>query len=418
MSRARGFAFRVHATDGQARTGTLTTTHGDVATPTFMPVGTQGSVKTLSPDEVASTGARIVLGNTYHLWLRPGTDVIRAASGPAGPSEMETGALHAFTRWPHTMLTDSGGFQAYSLGQGAKDKKSLVAPSEEGFTFRSHLDGSKHHLSPEEAVRVQGLIGADIQMQLDICPPGESTRDTVESAVAQTTRWARRALASPRPADQALFGIVQGACFVDLRRAHAEELAALGGDETGGGFDGLALGGFSVGESIDRMYEALVECAPALDPARPRYLMGVGTPRDLLHAIDCGIDMFDCVLPTRNARNGQALTRTGKVVVKQARYRLDPLPIDPSCSCSTCRGGYSRAYLRHLYLAGEILALRLLSLHNLHLYGELVRGARDAIAQGNGAWRAYKRAWEASLDEGEAELGAGEASSTKDDANA
>jgi queuine tRNA-ribosyltransferase len=405
MTRARGFAFRVHATDGQARTGTLTTNHGDVATPTFMPVGTQGSVKTLTPDEVASTGARIVLGNTYHLWLRPGTDVIRAASRMRD-ADVEPGALHAFTRWPHTMLTDSGGFQAYSLGQGAqgdKAKKSLVAPSEEGFTFRSHLDGSKHHLSPEEAVRVQGLIGADIQMQLDICPPGESSRDTVESAVAQTTRWAKRALASPRPSQQALFGIVQGACFVDLRRAHAEELAALGGNEADGGFDGLALGGFSVGESIERMYEALVECAPALDPARPRYLMGVGTPRDLLHAIDCGVDMFDCVLPTRNARNGQALTRTGKVVVKQARYRLDPLPIDPECSCSTCQGGYSRAYLRHLYLAGEILALRLLSLHNLHLYGELVGGAREAIGRGNGAWREYKRAWESSLSAGDGE---------------
>ncbi len=408
MTRARGFGFRVHATDGQARTGTLTTKHGDVATPTFMPVGTQGSVKTLSPSEVASTGARIVLGNTYHLWLRPGTDVIRAASGV---TEDETGALHGFTRWPHTMLTDSGGFQAYSLGQGAKDKKSLVAPSEEGFTFRSHLDGSKHHLSPEEAVRVQGLIGADIQMQLDICPPGESTREVVESAVAQTTRWARRALASPRPTDQALFGIVQGACFADLRRAHADELAALGGNERDGGFDGLALGGFSVGESIERMYEALIECAPALDPARPRYLMGVGTPRDLLHAIDCGVDMFDCVLPTRNARNGQALTRTGKVVVKQARYRLDPLPIDPTCSCSTCTGGYSRAYLRHLYLAGEILVLRLLSLHNLHLYGELVRGAREAIAEGNGAWRAYKRTWETSLAEGDS-------ATTKEDVSA
>jgi queuine tRNA-ribosyltransferase len=195
----------------------------------------------------------------------------------------------------------------------------------------------------------------------------------VEAAVAQTTRWAKRALAVPRPREQALFGIVQGACFVDLRRAHAEELAAL---QDGGGFDGLALGGFSVGESIEKMHAALVDAVPALDPARPRYLMGVGTPRDLLHAIDCGVDMFDCVLPTRNARNGQALTRTGKVVIKQARYRLDPLPIDPKCACPACAGGYSRAYLRHLYLAGEILALRLLSVHNLHLYGELTRGRR------------------------------------------
>src|SRR6185312_13052459 len=229
---------------------------------TFMPVGTQGSVKTLSPAEVAATGAQLVLGNTYHLWLRPGTEVIAAMGG-----------LHGFTKWPRAMLTDSGGFQAYSLG-ARKDKAALVAPSEEGFTFRSHLDGSKHHLSPEEAVRVQAAIGADIQMQLDVCPPGESTRAVVESAVAQTTRWARRALATPRPPNQALFGIVQGACFVDLRKAHAAELAAL---DDHGGFDGLALGGFSVGESIDKMYEALVDAAPALDPARPRYLMGVGT---------------------------------------------------------------------------------------------------------------------------------------------
>jgi queuine tRNA-ribosyltransferase len=387
QARAKGFAFQVRASDGHARTGTLTTAHATVETPTFMPVGTQGSVKTLTPSEVAATGARVVLGNTYHLWLRPTPEVIRAMGG-----------LHGFTRWPHAMLTDSGGFQAYSLGRGLKKKDGasapLVAPSEEGFTFRSHLDGSKHHLSPEEAVRVQATIGADIQMQLDVCPPGESTREVVAAAVAQTTRWAKRALATPRPSDQALFGIVQGACFADLRLSHAEELASLGGE--GGGFDGLALGGFSVGESIDRMYEALAECAHRLDPARPRYLMGVGTPRDLLHAIDCGVDMFDCVLPTRNARNGQALTRSGKVVIKQARYRMDPLPIDPTCTCETCAGGYSRAYLRHLYLSGEILALRLLSLHNLHLYGELTRGAREAIA--GGRWRAFQAAWLAGLD--------------------
>jgi queuine tRNA-ribosyltransferase len=391
QARAKGFSFQVRASEGRARVATLTTPHATLETPTFMPVGTQGSVKTLTPDEVASTGARVVLGNTYHLWLRPTPEVIRAMGG-----------LHGFTRWPHAMLTDSGGFQAYSLGRGRKKDGAvapLVAPSEEGFTFRSHLDGSKHHLSPEEAVRVQATLGADIQMQLDVCPPGESPRDVVAAAVEQTTRWAKRALATPRPSDQALFGIVQGACFADLRRAHADELASLGGEGGGGekaGFDGLALGGFSVGESIDKMHEALAECAHLLDPARPRYLMGVGTPRDLLHAIDCGIDMFDCVLPTRNARNGQALTRTGKVVIKQARYRLDPLPIDPACTCAACAGGYSRAYLRHLYLSGEILALRLLSLHNLHLYGELTRGAREAIAAGR--WRAFKAAWLEGLD--------------------
>ncbi|HSO34082.1 MAG TPA: tRNA guanosine(34) transglycosylase Tgt [Labilithrix sp.] len=375
--RTAGFAFRVEATDGHARASVFTTPHAEVETPTFMPVGTAGSVKGLTPDEVAATGARIVLGNTYHLWLRPGPDVIAGQGG-----------LHGFTRWPHAMLTDSGGFQAFSLGAGSGKKDPLVKLDEQGFTFRSHLDGSKHQLSPEEAVRVQGLIGADIQMQLDVCPPGESGRPVVEAAVARTTRWARRALAAPRPEGQALFGIVQGACFPDLRRAHAEELAGLEVD--GRSFDGLALGGFSVGEPIPRMYETLHEMAHVVDPDRPRYLMGVGTPRDLLEAIDAGIDMFDCVLPTRNARNGQALTRFGRVVVKQAQWRQDRRPIDPECSCPCCRGGYSRAYLRHLYLAGEMTVLRLLSVHNLHFYAELVAGARAAIRAGTFA--AYKAA--------------------------
>ncbi len=387
--RTKGFAFRVDATEGHARACTFTTPHAEVATPTFMPVGTQGSVKTLTPEEVASTGAQIVLGNTYHLWLRPGPEVVA-----------EHGGLHGFSRWPRAMLTDSGGFQAFSLAQrkpgGAPGRasNSLVLPNEEGFTFRSHLDGAKHHLSPEEAVRVQGLLGADIQMQLDVCPPGESPREVVEAAVARTTRWARRALAAPRPEQQALFGIVQGACFADLRRAHAEELAALEP-----GFDGLALGGFSVGEPIERMIETLAEVAHLLDPERPRYLMGVGTPRDLLEGIEHGVDMFDCVLPTRNARNGQALTRFGKVVIKQARYKHDRSPLDPECGCACCRGGYTRSYLRHLYLAGEVLVLRLFSLHNLHFYGELVRDARAHIR--GGTFAQYKRAALARMMEGD-----------------
>jgi queuine tRNA-ribosyltransferase len=358
-----GFTFRVIARDGNARRAVFETPHGPVDTPTFMPVGTQGSVKTLTPREVASTGARVVLGNTYHLMLRPGAQAIA-----------DLGGLHSFTRWPHAMLTDSGGFQAYSLS-AATGMRSLVESAEEGFAFKSHLDGSKHLLTPEEAVRVQGLIGADVQMQLDVCPPGDSPRPVVEAAIARTTRWARRALAAPRPAGQAIFGIVQGACFADLRRAHAVELGAMP-------FDGLALGGFSVGEPIDRMHETLAEVASSLDAERPRYVMGIGTPRDLVAAIRAGADMFDCVLPTRNARNGQALTRNGRVVIKQARYKDDPRPIDEACSCACCVEGYSRAYLRHLYLAGEILSLRLLSLHNLHWYGELVAGARGAIEAG------------------------------------
>ena len=374
-----GFEFRVVARDGLARRAVLETPHGPVDTPAFMPVGTQGSVKTLTPDEVASTGARVVLGNTYHLMLRPGADAVARLGG-----------LHAFTRWPHATLTDSGGFQAYSLAPGG-GAPALVEAAEEGFAFKSHIDGSLHTLTPESAVRVQGQLGADIQMQLDVCPPGEARRAVVEEAVARTTRWARRALAAQRPEGQALFGIVQGGCFPDLRRAHADELGALP-------FDGLALGGFSVGEPIERTYEVLAQVAPALDPDRPRYLMGVGTPRDLIVAMGLGVDMFDCVLPTRNARNGQALTRHGKLTIKNARWRDDPRPIDERCACACCRGAYSRAYLRHLYLAGEILCLRLLSLHNLYFYGEIVAGARAAIERRD--YQAWADAALAALAEG------------------
>jgi queuine tRNA-ribosyltransferase len=380
--RTPGFALDILAYDGHARAGVLTTPHGDVPLPTFMPVGTQGTVKTLTPDEVASTGARVVLGNTYHLWQRPGPESVAALGG-----------LHGFTRWPHAMLTDSGGFQAFSLaGPGPRrrpsgeETRSLVTPDEDGFTFRSHIDGTKRHLSPEEAVRIQGLLGADIQMQLDVCPPGQSEPRVVEAAVAMTTRWAKRALASPRPERQAIFGIVQGGTNAALRKAHAEELAAIDP-----GFDGLALGGFSVGEPIPRMHETLAEVAHTLDPERPRYLMGVGTPLDLIVGIEHGVDMFDCALPTRNARNGQAFTRNGRIVIKQAAYKDDPRPIDEECGCAACRGGYARAYLRHLYMAGEILVLRLLSLHNLYFYGELVREARAAILEKR--FEAFRSTW-------------------------
>ena len=359
----RGFSFRIHATDGAARRAVLQTPHGAVDMPTFMPVGTQGSVKTLAPREVADTGAQVVLGNTYHLMLRPGAETIASLGG-----------LHAFTRWPRAMLTDSGGYQAFSLSARSSSHVSLVDSAEDGFAFKSHLDGSTHRLTPERAVSVQGLLGADIQMQLDVCPSGDAAREVVMRAVSRTTRWARRSLATARPEHQALFGIVQGGCFVDLRRDHAQELGELP-------FDGLALGGFSVGEPIDQMHETVREIAPSLDPERPRYLMGVGTPRDLVLAIGAGLDMFDCVLPTRNARNGQAFTRNGRIVIKQARWREDPLPLDERCECACCGEGFSRAYLRHLYLAGEVLCLRLLSLHNLHYYGWLVGGARRAIEE-------------------------------------
>lgn len=358
-----GYGFRVVARDGDARAGVLVTPHGEVPTPTFMPVGTQGSVKSLTPEEVAATGARIVLGNTYHLWVRPGADVVA-----------DLGGLHRFSRWPHAMLTDSGGFQAFSL-------TSLVKLTEDGFAFRSHLDGRRMHLSPEEAMRVQGLIGADIAMQLDVCPPGQAEPAVVRAAVERTSRWAERCLRARRE-DQAVFGIVQGGTDVAMRREHARALGDLP-------FDGLALGGFSVGEPIDRMHEVLGEVAPWLDPERPRYLMGVGTPKDLVVGVGAGVDMFDCVMPTRNARNGQALLRSGRIVVKNAKHRRDPGPIDPTCTCPCCAGGYSRAYLRHLFISGEILALRLLSVHNLHLYGTLMAEAREAILQGR--YEAFRR---------------------------
>jgi queuine tRNA-ribosyltransferase len=370
----RSFGFRAVAEDGDARAGVLTTSRGVVDTPTFMPVGTQAAVKTLTPGEVAETGARIVLANTYHLWLRPGPEVVAGQGG-----------LHTWTRWPHAMLTDSGGFQAFSLAE----RRTL---SEDGFVFRSHLDGSRHHLTPEEAMRVQGLLGADIAMQLDVCPPGAAAREEVELAVARTTRWAARCLAARRP-EQAVFGIVQGGVYADLRRRHVEELAALD-------FDGLAMGGFSVGEPIQSMHEIVALTAPYLDKGRPRYLMGVGTPRDLLVAIGAGVDMFDCVLPTRNARNGQALTRRGRISIKQARYREDRSPLDEQCGCPCCREGYPRAYLRHLFMAGEILVLRLLTQHNLWLYGNLVKLARRAIVEGR--YRAFAREWMETERDGDA----------------
>jgi queuine tRNA-ribosyltransferase len=352
----KGYSFHLEACDGAARAGVLETPHGRVLTPTFMPVGTQGSVKSLAPEEVAATGARIVLGNTYHLWIRPGPEVVA-----------ELGGLHRFSRWPHAMLTDSGGFQAFSL-------TNLVKLSEDGFSFRSHLDGARMHLSPEEAMRVQGLLGADIAMQLDVCPPGNADPVLVRAAMDRTSRWAERCLRARRE-DQAVFGIVQGGTDVALRREHMKAIASLP-------FDGLALGGFSVGEPIEKMHAALTEVGPDLDPSRPHYLMGVGTPLDLVHGVAAGVDMFDCVMPTRNARNGQALLRHGRIVIKNAKYRRDPRPLDEACGCPCCAGGYSRAYLRHLFVAGEILALRLLSVHNLYLYGQIMAEARRAVLEG------------------------------------
>ncbi len=351
----RTVSFERAAQSGHARAGLLHTRRGVVQTPAFMPVGTQASVKALDPGEVAATGARMVIMNTYHLWLRPGPEVVQ-----------DGGGLHDFSRWPHVIATDSGGFQAFSLAERTK-------VSEEGFAFSSHLDGSRRMLSPEESMRVQGMLGSDVAMQLDICPPGGSARDVVLEAMARTTRWAARCLESRRP-DQALFCIVQGGTDVELRLRHLAELQALP-------FDGVALGGFSVGEPPEHMHRALAEVAPRMDPARIHYLMGVGTPSDLVRAIGAGIDLFDCVMPTRNARNGQVFVRTGKLVIKNAKYRTDREVIEPGCDCAACAGGYSRAYLRHLYVAGEILAHRLLTLHNLRFYARLVAEARAAVLE-------------------------------------
>ncbi len=358
-------SYQLEASSGHARAGRILTRHGEVPTPAFMPVGTQASVKALSSEEVAKSGARMQIMNTYHLWLRPGPERVA-----------ELGGLHAFARWPHAITTDSGGFQAFSLAERMK-------MTEEGFEFASHLDGKRLKLTPEEAMRIQGLLGSDIAMQLDVCPSGKSALPELVAAVERTTRWAERCLAVQSPG-QALFGIIQGGTNIELRLQHAETLAKLP-------FQGLALGGFSVGEPPASMHAALLQVAHRLDAVRPRYLMGVGTPEDLLIAIGAGIDLFDCVMPTRNARNGQAFTWQGKLTIKNARYRDDPLPLDADCSCSACRAGYSRAYLRHLFVAGEILALRMLSEHNLCLYARLMAGARAAVVAGNYADFARER---------------------------
>jgi queuine tRNA-ribosyltransferase len=346
-------SYELDAGSGNARAGRILTRHGEVPTPAFMPVGTQASVKALSSEEVSATGARMQIMNTYHLWLRPGPERVA-----------ELGGLHEFARWPHAIATDSGGFQAFSLAERTK-------MTEDGFEFSSHLDGKRLKLTPEEAMRIQGLLGSDVAMQLDVCLSGTAALPELRAAVERTTRWAERCLAAQAPG-QALFGIIQGGTNVELRLEHAETLAKLP-------FQGLALGGFSVGEPPEHMHAALQQIAHRLDPARPRYLMGVGTPEDLLVAVGAGIDLFDCVMPTRNARNGQAFTWQGKLTIKNARYKADPLPLDPECGCQACRQGYSRAYLRHLFVAGEILALRLLSEHNLALYARLLREARAAI---------------------------------------
>lgn len=358
-----GFAWEELARDGDARRGRFTTPNAVVETPVFMPVGTAATVKGMRPEEVEATGARLILSNTYHLWLRPGAEQVDALGG-----------VRRFMGWPHALLTDSGGFQVFSLAK-------LNAIDDDGVTFRSHLDGRPMRLTPEESMRIQACLGADVAMAFDECPPGGAERRVVEDAVRRTSAWARRSVAAPKREGQARFGIVQGATHVDLRMRHLDEIAAMP-------FDGVAMGGFSVGEPIAEMYRVLAEVAPKMPVDRPRYLMGVGTPFDLLEAVGSGIDLFDCVLPTRNARNGQALTWHGRVNLKQARHKSDESALDPRCDCPTCTT-FSRAYLHHLVRCEEILAPRLLTQHNLWFYGALMRGARAAIEEGRYArWSA------------------------------
>jgi queuine tRNA-ribosyltransferase len=321
-----------------------------------MPVGTQGTVKALTPEQVAGLGAQIILGNTYHLYLRPGHRLIH-----------ELGGLHRFMNWHGPILTDSGGFQIYSLG-------ALRTITEEGAQFQSHIDGSRHFLSPESAVEIQEALGSDIMMCLDECVSYPSDRTEIERALGRTARWALRCKNSRRSEGPALFGIVQGGVYPDLRQRSVESLLEIG-------FEGYALGGLSVGEPKEQMLENLATATPLLPEGRPRYLMGVGTPEDLVEGVYHGIDMFDCVMPTRSARNGLLFTNGQKVVIKNARYREDGSPIDSTCDCYTCRN-YSRAYLRHLYVAGEILAMVLNTIHNLRYYLRLMERIRDAVREG------------------------------------
>ena len=350
-------SFEVTATDGAARAGILRTPHGEVRTPAFMPVGTKGTVKSLDPDELRTVGSQILLGNTYHLHFRPGDDVIA-----------ELGGLHAFSGWDGPILTDSGGFQVFSL------RDTLLEVDDDGVTFRSVYDGAPARFSPELVAVIQQRLGSDIAMCLDICPPAGVPLSELEEAVRRTTLWAARQRETERASGQLLFGITQGAADSELRRRSIEEIAALG-------FDGHALGGLAVGESRDEMFEATAWAAPLLPAEKPRYFMGIGDAEGILRVIEAGIDMFDCVLPTRTARTGSALTATGRLNLRNARFARDPRPLEEGCTCPTC-SRFTRAYVRHLINQEELLGLRLLSLHNLNFLLELTAGARAAIERG------------------------------------
>ena len=351
------FGFTLLARDGKARRGRVSTAHGTVETPAFMPVGTAGTVKGMMPEAVAGTGAEILLGNTYHLMLRPGAERVERLGG-----------LHRMMNWPRPILTDSGGFQVMSL-------TGLREMSEKGVTFRSHIDGSKHELTPERSIEIQRMLDADITMALDECTPHPASYEQTASSLGLSMRWAERSKAAfTRRPGYGLFGIVQGGIHLDLRSQSVEQLRAIG-------FDGYAVGGLAVGEGQETMFAVLDHTAPALPEDQPRYLMGVGTPADLVGAVQRGIDMFDCVMPTRSGRTGQAFTRRGKVNIRNARHQDDPRPLDADCRCPACTG-FSRAYLHHLHRAEEMLGPILLTWHNLTYYQDLMASLRAAIEAG------------------------------------
>lgn len=366
--------FYIKHIDNKSRTGAIETVRGVVNTPAFMPVGTQGTVKAMSPEELKEIGAEIILSNTYHLYLRPGHETIH-----------QLGGLHKFINWSGPILTDSGGFQVYSLS-------SLRRITEDGVEFRSHIDGSLHFLSPERAMEIQAMLGSDIAMTFDECTPYPAEYEYTVKSLELTTKWAGRCrdwlMARSswliEEKQQALFGIIQGGMYKDLRKKSIEELMGIG-------FDGYAAGGLSVGESKEEMYEVIEFIAPLMPEDRPRYLMGVGDLVDVLVAVENGFDMFDCVMPTRNARNGTLFTSKGKISIKRTEFKADPEPLDPDCNCYTCRN-YSKAYLRHLFLSKEILSMRLNTFHNLYFYLDFFRKMREAID--NRTFKQFKKYWE------------------------
>ncbi len=352
-NRPSPFKLKVKSSECAARRGEVSTLNGVFQTPVFMPVGTQATVKAVTPENLTDLGAQIILANTYHLFIRPGHELIKRFGG-----------LHKFMNWDRPILTDSGGFQVFSL-------RDLAKITEEGAAFKSHLDGASLFLSPEDAVEVQEALGTDIMMCLDTCIPYPASREETISATELTGRWAKRSRIAQKDTGQLLFGIVQGGMYHDLRANAIDKLVEIG-------FDGYAMGGLSVGEPVELMMDITEQTAAIMPQDYPIYLMGVGTPEDLVEAVYRGVDMFDCVMPSRNARNGMLFTSTGRLVIKNARYRDDPLPLDEHCDCYACRN-YSRAYLRHLFTCREILAYQLNTIHNLHYYVELMREMREAI---------------------------------------